>query len=640
MATMLVRWVRLRTAPRPVESAWGSNSRTGLAVLCVTLILACGLMFDNFLTVGNAFATLLNVSSISIAAIGTAGLLISGNIDLSIGGMYALVSVATALVARDTQSAALAVAAALTLGGLLGAMNGFLVRSLKISPLIVTIGTAAVMRGTAYVLNEGISVFGFPETFIAIGRTYLGPVPVPVLIGGLVFVLGGILLRHTVAGLRIYAIGGNAVAARLAGINTSAFVTGLYALNGVVIGLVALLTTARLGSGTPAVGLSFEFDVLTAVILGGVSFAGGLGHPVGVFIGVATIAVLNTGLIFAGLQDWYQQIARGFVLLLALASDQYATYRREHVVPPDMDGEGRQLPILQMTKVPPTFEALATHAASAQPTCDRNVVFTCTGLSKSYGSVRAVRKVSFSLYAGEVTCLVGDNGAGKSTVIKMISGAIQPDEGTMELCGNPQHFSSPADARAAGIETVYQDLALCPNLGAAYNLVLGKEPVRIHLGPLSLRNDHAAEEIAKQRLSELGIVLDDYRRPVGHLSGGQRQSVAIARVAGEGVSLVILDEPTAALGVSHTKNVLRLIRAIAERNTSVLMITHDIDTVYAIADRVIVLRLGHLVFDGPIGSVTQAQLVQLMAGFIPDELRDRLPEETLCYADGACGVVA
>ncbi len=630
---MAVAWLRSRMLPKPAASAWGSNNRIGLAVLCLALIVVFGLSFDNFLTVSNAFATLLNVSSIAIAAIGTAALVISGNVDLSIGGMYALISVATALVARDTQNTAISVVVALLLGGSLGLMNGMLVRTLKISPLIVTIGTATVMRGLAYVLNEGISIFGFPESFIAIGRTYLGPVPLPVLIGAIVFILGGIALRHTVAGLRTYAIGGNAVAARLTGVNTAAFVTTLYTLNGVVVGLVALLTTARLGSGTPAIGLSFEFDVLTAVILGGVSFTGGSGDPVGVFIGVATIAVLNTGLIFAGLQDWYQQITRGMVLLLALAADQYAVYRREHIVAEDTEMEERQARILQEASGLPAPTVSVTHASVMAPATRGGVVFTCSGLSKSFGLVRAARKVSFSLHAGEVVCLVGDNGAGKSTVIKMISGAIQPDEGTMELRGRSLHFSNPADARAAGIETVYQDLALCTNLGAAHNLVLGKEPRRTHWGPLSLRNDRRGIEIAKQRLQELGITLDDYQRPVGQLSGGQRQSVAIARVAEEGVPLVILDEPTAALGVSQTKNVLRLIRTLAERNTAMLMITHDIDTVYAVADRVIVLRLGHLIFDGAIRSVTQSQLVQLMAGFIPSELKDRLPEGTLRYAE-------
>ncbi len=235
----------------------------------------------------------------------------------------------------------------------------------------------------------------------------------------------------------------------------------------------------------------------------------------------------------------------------------------------------------------------------------------------------AVRDVSFGVSPGEIVCLVGDNGAGKSTVIKMISGVTPADQGSISLAGHRLQLASPGNARAAGIETVYQDLALCPNLGAALNLVLGKEPRTTHWGPFSLRDDDAAEALARARLAELAIVLDDYQQPVGLLSGGQRQSIAIARVAEAGIAAVILDEPTAALGVAQTRNVLTLIRTLADRGSAVLMVTHDIDTVFAVADRVVVLRLGRVVFDGAASAVTQPQLVHLMAGIVPPELAAR-----------------
>jgi ABC-type sugar transport system ATPase subunit len=178
-------------------------------------------------------------------------------------------------------------------------------------------------------------------------------------------------------------------------------------------------------------------------------------------------------------------------------------------------------------------------------------------------------------------------------------------------------FSNPSDARAVGIETVYQDLALCTNLGAAHNMVLGKEPKRTPGGIFALRDDATSEQIALKHLLQLNIALEDYNRPVGSLSGGQRQCVAIARVVTDDVAMVILDEPTAALGVSQTKNVLNLVRTLAARNVAVVMITHDIETVFAIADRIVVLRLGQVVYDGPIKGVSQADLVHLMAGIIP-----------------------
>lgn len=601
---------------RPAMLAWDWRNRLGLGLLCIALILFFGLRYDNFFTLSNAFATLLNISSIAIAAIGSGFLLISGNVDLSIGGQYALISVVVARAAVLTQNALLTVVIGLAFGALLGFLNGGLVRALKISPIIVTIGTAAIFRGMAYVVSGGVSVFGFPENFIAIGRTYLGPVPVPVLIAATIFVLGGLVLTRTVIGLRIFAVGGNSTAARLSGINTQRLVVGLYTLNGILMGLVATLATARLGSGTPSIGLSFELDVLTAVILGGVGFAGGSGHPFGIFIGVATIAVLNTGLIFAGLQDWYQQIARGLMLLLALGADQYGAVRRERAVTVEPQPDRREALLEKAKSATQVPDKDGVTKVTTGPVAD-HVVFACRELSKSFGTVTAAYHVGFAVKAGEVLCLVGDNGAGKSTVIKMISGAIQPDRGQTELLGRPVHFSSPFAARAAGVETVYQDLALCANLGAAHNMVLGKEPTRTRWGPLSLRDDARSEQIARQRLLELNIALEDYDRPVGSLSGGQRQSVAIARTVTEDVVMVILDEPTAALGVAQTRNVLHLIRTLAERRVAVVMITHDIEIVFEVADRIVVLRLGQVVYDGPTAAISQANLVHLMAGIAP-----------------------
>ncbi|MEZ4674394.1 MAG: ATP-binding cassette domain-containing protein [Caldilineaceae bacterium] len=463
----------LRNRARPATLAWDWRNRLGLGLLCMALILFFGLRYDNFFTIDNAFATLLNISSIAIAAIGSGFLLISGNVDLSIGGQYALTSVVVARAAVLTQNALLTVLVGLAFGALLGLLNGTLVRTLKISPIIVTIGTAAIFRGMAYVVSGGVSVFGFPDSFIALGRTRLGPAPVPVLIAAVIFILGGLVLTRTVIGLRVFAVGGNSLAARLSGIHTERLVVGLYIFNGLLMGLVATLATARLGSGTPSIGLSFELDVLTAVILGGVSFAGGGGHPFGIFIGVATIAVLNTGLIFAGLQDWYQQIARGLMLLLALGADQYGAQRRERAITGEPQPDRREA-LLQNAR---TEQTPATPISAAQQAAAQ-LVYRCRELAKSYGTVTAAYNVGFAINAGEVVCLVGDNGAGKSTVIKMISGAIQPDRGETELLGKPVSFSSPFDARAAGVETVYQDLALCANLGAAHNMVLGKEPTR------------------------------------------------------------------------------------------------------------------------------------------------------------------
>lgn len=604
----LGRWSR-GSAERP----WDASSRLGLAFACAALTLGLGAVYPGFLSVDNMLVTLLSVTSIGVVAFGTAALLISGNVDLSIGGQYAFIGMVTGIVARDTQSTMLAIVTGLVVGAGLGQLNGRLVRWLRINPLIVTLGMATILHGLAFVLSGGVSVFGFPGKFVTLGQTYLGRVPLPVVVGAVVFIVGSIVLLRTVGGLRTYAIGGSPSAAKLSGINTERYVTGLYTFNGALVGLVAVMSVARLGSASPNVGIGFELEVLTAVILGGVAFTGGSGHPFGVFVGVFTIGILNAGVVFAGVADFWQQVVQGTALLVALGADQFAAYRRARrrhgSAVEEPPRSGATLPTLGSEE---EGDAGATPQARGE---GRTVVLSCRELKKYYGSVLAVSDVSLSVAEGEILCLAGDNGAGKSTVIKMLSGALQPDGGVIEFRGRPIKLTQPADAQSLGIATAYQELALCPNLGVAENLTLGQEPTRTRWGVFSWRDDRAAEREAEERLAELSIALRDYRQPVRLLSGGQRQSVAIARAADRGASVVILDEPTAALGRRQTESVLKLVRLLAREGLAVVVITHDVETILELADHVVVLRLGKVSFDGPRQELTQSGLIHLMAGF-------------------------
>jgi ribose/xylose/arabinose/galactoside ABC-type transport system permease subunit/ABC-type branched-subunit amino acid transport system ATPase component len=607
----------LAIGARP-ERAWDPTNRIGLGFVCIAMILGSGIFFDRFFTVSNAFTIILNVTALGIGAFGSALLLISGNVDLSIGGMYALTGVSAALVAFHTQNALLGFSTAIAVGLFLGFINGRLVLALKVNPLIVTIGMGTVLTGLAYVMTNARTVFGFPDSYSWVGRAEVGPIPVPVIIFATILVGGGSFLLNSVIGLRLYATGGNPIAADLVGISSKRVVLSAFVLNGFLIGLVAFMTTSRIGSASPSMGNNFALNVLTAAILGGVGFAGGKGHPFGIFIGVSTIGVLNAVVIFAGVPDFWQSISQGAVLVMALTFDQISARRRDRVrvssTGPMADSE---------IKDPGTRIADSGSDQDRRSRRDESLIpaLQAFSLGKSFGSVSAVRNVTFKVMPGEVVCLLGDNGAGKSTVIKMLSGAIKADNGRMEINGQPVTLHSPHDARTAGIQTTYQDLALCPNLGASYNLVLGSEPRRRNWGILSLRDDKRALEMTKQRLAELGITLDDYDLPMGLLSGGQKQSVAIARVASGDVKVVILDEPTAALGVKQTGNVLALVRRLARRGVGVIFISHDIETIFKVADRVVVLRLGEVVFEGDVLDVDRLQLLQLMAGATPPAFR-------------------
>ena len=238
------------------------------------------------------------------------------------------------------------------------------------------------------------------------------------------------------------------------------------------------------------------------------------------------------------------------------------------------------------------------------------MLLTAHGVCKRFGAVEALTDVDFDVDAGEVVALVGDNGAGKSTLIKAISGAQPADAGRFEIDGEPVTIRSPQDAYRLGIATVYQDLSLADNLDVVANLFLGGEVTR-H-GAL---DEDVMEERTRELLSQLAVgSLHDVRADVGSLSGGQRQSAAIARSLLGSPRLVILDEPTAALGVIQTAQVLELVHRLRERGLGVIVISHNLDTVFDVADRIVVLRLGRCVatFDGH--TISREEVVREIIG--------------------------
>jgi simple sugar transport system ATP-binding protein len=240
------------------------------------------------------------------------------------------------------------------------------------------------------------------------------------------------------------------------------------------------------------------------------------------------------------------------------------------------------------------------------------------GVTKRYGHVLALDRADFAVFPGEVVALIGDNGAGKSTLVKVLAGALRPDSGEIRIDGRPVTLTSPIDARGHGIETVYQDLALAPDLDAAANLHLGRE---LYLIPfLKVLNRSAMRRHAVAAFAELGIELPDVGAPVAALSGGQRQSVAVARAVAYASRIIFMDEPTAALGVLQRGRVLDMMRRVAGRGVSVVLISHNMPEVLAVADRVEVLRLGRRVAAFEARNTSVEELVGAMTGAldVPD----------------------
>jgi fructose transport system ATP-binding protein len=256
-------------------------------------------------------------------------------------------------------------------------------------------------------------------------------------------------------------------------------------------------------------------------------------------------------------------------------------------------------------------------AAGVVSDTEARPILRASGLVKRFGRVTALDGSDLELCAGEVLAVIGDNGAGKSSLIKCLSGAMLPDEGTIELDGAPASFRRPQDAQAAGIETVYQTLAVAPALDIATNMYLGRERRRAGvLGSVFRMMDVAGmRKDAKRALDDLGIgTLQDITQPVETLSGGQRQAVAVARAAAFGSKVVILDEPTAALGVKESGQVLQLIRDLRDRGLPVILISHNMPHVFEVADRIHIQRLGRRVAVVTPRSHTMAEAVAIMTG--------------------------
>ena len=249
------------------------------------------------------------------------------------------------------------------------------------------------------------------------------------------------------------------------------------------------------------------------------------------------------------------------------------------------------------------FEPVGSGVGSSAP-----MLLSLHGITKSFGAVQALQHVDLDIPAGQVTALIGDNGAGKSTLIKTVSGIWAPTSGTMNWKGKEVHIHTPRDASQLGIATVYQDLALCDNLDIVQNMYLGREETKV-----GVLDEITMELATKQTLKDLSVsTVKSVRQVVGSLSGGQRQAVAVARAVMRESELVILDEPTAALGVTQTEQVLQLIRTLSDRGIAVLVISHNLNDVFAVADRIAVMYLGNLVSHGPIANYDRNSAVEML----------------------------
>lgn len=296
-------------------------SKYAIYVVLLALIVIFSVSSNTFFSETNLFNILRQVSVIGVVAVGMTMVILTGGIDLSVGSVIAVSGVMTAKLMVSGVNPFLAIVITLLVSTLFGLTNAIFVHEFKINPLIVTLGMLTVLKGVSYIITKGLPVFGFPDYFSVIGQGYIGIIPIPVIIMVVVFLVGHFILKYTVFGTYIYGIGGNEEATRLAGVNIRKTKYAVYMLNSVLAALAGIVLLSRVNTALPNAGQSYELDVITGVVLGGVSMSGGEGKISGVFAGILVMAVLGNGMLMMGVSEYYQWVVKGVVMLLAVTYD-------------------------------------------------------------------------------------------------------------------------------------------------------------------------------------------------------------------------------------------------------------------------------------------------------------------------------
>lgn len=301
----------------------------GMVFVLIALIVVFSVLSNRFLTADNIFNILRQVSIVGIIAVGMTFIMLTAGIDLSVGSVAGFACVGAALLMTQFAMHPVLASIIMCLFGIgLGLANGFFVSKLAVPPFIATLGMMVSIRGLAYIITGGLPVFGFDKSYTQLGQGYLGPIPIPVLIMAGVFAFGIIFLTKTRAGRHIYGVGGNEEASRLSGVNVSKIKFLVYAVGGFMSALAGLVILARTNSGQPNTGEGYEMDVITGVVLGGVSMMGGQGKLYMVIIGVLIMGILTNGMTMLGISEFVQQFVKGFVLIAAVAFDSFIKAQR------------------------------------------------------------------------------------------------------------------------------------------------------------------------------------------------------------------------------------------------------------------------------------------------------------------------
>jgi simple sugar transport system permease protein len=572
---------------------------------------------DLFLTQDNGINVASLAAQYGIVAVGVTVLMIAGHFDLSVGTIVGLTGWAMYYFGNELSLPPIVtILCALAFGTLLGAINGIIQVRTGLPSFIITLASSLVYRGILTRNTSGFPVVvKFPDSYAqAIAGKHLFGYRMSLLWFLAVAVLATLFLLRTQMGNWAFAIGQNLTAAKNLGVPVARTTVTLFALSGFTSGIAGVVVAVQYFSIDANRGVGWELIAIAMTVIGGTLLTGGYGSVLGTVLGAFMYAMVTAGLLLIGLQGYWVNIFLGIVVLVAVLINRVVIDRL--VMSPDRPGLEQPIIVADGTGPPGGTDPpnATTRADATQRGAGMTApVVALRDVTMTFQSVTALRNISIEAHAGKVLALLGDNGAGKSTLIKVLSGVYQPTSGSVEVDGRPVTLHSAHDARAAGISTVFQDLAVCDLMSIARNMVLGNEP-RKRFGPLRIYDAKKADRITTDALSTLGV---DLRRrlsdPAATLSGGQKQAVAIARAIVYGSRCLILDEPTAALAVRQTQQVLDQVRRARDAGQAVILIMHNLQQAMSVADDVVVLARGRVMGQFSSADADLEQVTRLVA---------------------------
>lgn len=574
----------------------------------ILLIVVFGMMSDTFWSVGTLMNFIRQNAVLFAASIGMMIIMLTGGLDLSVGSTGAFAGMTAALLmtqmGMDNEMTGIAgFITVLAIGLAVGAANGFLIGYLNLSPFMTTLAMMSITRGATIAISGNSRVVVQNDVYVWLGKTTIpvsiggetANLPVCLILIAAVIIFGYILLRKMSFGRKLYAVGGNKTAAICSGINARKVILTAYIINSVIMSIASIVWVGRTLSAVPLQGEGLEFTVLTAVILGGVSLAGGVGTLAATVIGASMLGVITTGLGMIDVPPYVTYWIQGGLIILAV----YIDIR------------------LGAQKVKAAQKEKTEHIGNVNRAevaelilSDKQTVLELSNISKSFPGVKALDDVSIKIERGKVHAIMGENGAGKSTLMKIMTGVYKKDSGEIKINGIPIDIRNPIEAKKYGISIIYQELALVPHMSITQNVFLGKEipsKIKLFLDRKKMRRE--SEKILKRVNLKL-----DINSAAHDCRVGQQQMVEIAKAVGANSWVVVMDEPTSALTEEDKDRLFEIIKELKSSGVAIVYISHRMAEIFSIADEVTVLRDGQHVITTPVCEVDENSLIKYMVG--------------------------